>query len=194
MVFLDVDSGGGCDKLVFTGTGSSDLSFTGTLTVGPTILTPTVERIFDLLDWSGLASTPSFGSQYTHTGLLYGNGDESPGLDLADVSGTGFAWDISNFTVDGTIALVAVPEPGRALLALLALACLAGRRVVRQAVNFRPPGLGLKQNEKPWMMDSSRAFCYWSFSERRLPPPAVKQAPFATHRVRLKRQPILVLA
>ncbi|WP_009964726.1 beta strand repeat-containing protein [Verrucomicrobium spinosum] len=128
MVFLDVDSGGGCDKLVFTGTGSSDLSFTGTLTVGPTILTPTVERIFDLLDWSGLASTPSFGSQYTHTGLLYGNGDESPGLDLADVSGTGFAWDISNFTVDGTIALVAVPEPGRALLALLALACLAGRR------------------------------------------------------------------
>lgn len=124
---LGINPGGTSDKLSFTGDGTQTLVFNGNLTVGPTSFTPIAAEVFDLMDWSGLAST-SFNSRFTNTGLLLGNGDEASGLDLPDISGSGFFWDISAFTTDGTIAIVIVPEPSRALLLLAGLLGLFLRR------------------------------------------------------------------
>ena len=55
-------------------------------------------------------------SWYNYTGQLSRNSDEASGFDLPDISGSGYAWDISNFTTNGTIAIVLVPEPSRLLL------------------------------------------------------------------------------
>lgn len=125
---LDIILGGTSDRLTFTGTGGQTLLFNGNLTVGPTTLNPTMAEVFALLDWTGLASSPTFAGRYTYLSLLYGNGDEATGLDLPDIFGSGFAWDISSFTTSGSIAIVAVPEPGRACLILGSLILLAGRR------------------------------------------------------------------
>ena len=125
---LDTILGGTSDRLTFTGTGGQTLLFNGNLTVGPTTLNPTMAEVFALLDWTGLASSPTFAGRYTYLSLLYGNGDEATGLDLPDISGSGFAWDISSFTTSGSIAIVAIPEPGRACLILGGLILLAGRR------------------------------------------------------------------
>lgn len=126
-VILGINPGGTSDLLNFTGTGTSTLLFNGDLTIGPASFTPTATEVFNLLDWSGLASAPTFASRYTSAGLLTGKEDEAAGLDLPDISGSGFFWDISQFTVDGTIALV-VPEPSRALLLLVGLFGLLARR------------------------------------------------------------------
>ncbi|HYF36513.1 MAG TPA: autotransporter-associated beta strand repeat-containing protein [Prosthecobacter sp.] len=127
-VILGINPGGTSDLLSFTGTGSHTLLFHGNLTVGPAVLTPTSEAVFNLLDWAGLSSSPAFASRYSHTGRLFGNGDEAAGLDLPDISGSGYFWDISNFITNGSIALVVVPEPSRALLLLLGFAGLLSRR------------------------------------------------------------------
>ena len=50
---------------------------------------------------------------------LTGNTDEAAGLDLPNISGSGFLWDISQFTTNGSIAIV-VPEPSRAAFLLVA--------------------------------------------------------------------------
>ncbi|MEN3944248.1 PEP-CTERM sorting domain-containing protein [Prosthecobacter sp. SYSU 5D2] len=60
--------------------------------------------------------------------LLNGNGDEAAGLDLPDISGSGFVWDISQFTTNGSIAIVLIPEPSRLLLGALGFAALFLRR------------------------------------------------------------------
>jgi hypothetical protein len=114
-VYLGLNPGGTSDLLNFTGDGSQSLLFNGNLTVGPSSFTPTGPQIFNLLDWASLSST-SFASRFTSTGTLLGNGDEASGLDLPDISGSGYVWDISSFTTNGTIAIIAVPEPSRALL------------------------------------------------------------------------------
>lgn len=126
-VILGINPGGTSDLLNFTGTGTSTLLFNGDLTVGPAGFTPTASEVFNLLDWSGLASAPTFASRYTYAGLLTGNGDEAAGLDLPDISGSGFFWDISQFTTSGSIAIV-VPEPSRALLLLAGLFGWLARR------------------------------------------------------------------
>jgi autotransporter-associated beta strand protein len=118
-VFLGMNPGGTSDLLNFVGTGTNTLLFNGNLTFGPTAFTPTAAEIFNLLDWSGLSATPTFASRYTYTGLLTGNTDEAPGLDLPNISGSGFLWDISQFTTNGSIALV-VPEPSRAAFLFVA--------------------------------------------------------------------------
>ncbi|MFZ4764749.1 MAG: beta strand repeat-containing protein, partial [Roseimicrobium sp.] len=75
--------------------------------------------LWDILDWTSLnAGTFSAGTNLRTSGL--GGGD----LDLPDISSSGSLWDISNFLNNGTIAIVAVPEPSRAVLLLIA-ACLA---------------------------------------------------------------------
>ncbi len=129
---LDLNPGGSSDKLVFTGTGTNTLLFNGNVTVRVDGFSPTGPQVFDLLDWSGLSAAPTFASRFlasSYSGLISGNGDDSLGFDLPNVSGSGYAWDISSFTTNGSIALVAVvPEPSRALLILLSVGGLLLRR------------------------------------------------------------------
>ena len=128
-VSLGVDTSGSADKLIFTGTGTNTLTFNNNLTVGPATMSPIAEAVFDLLDWAGLSSSPTFASHFTFTGLLLGNGDEASGLDLPNVSGSGYAWNIGNFTTNGSIALVAVvPEVSRVLMLCLGFTCSFLRR------------------------------------------------------------------
>ncbi len=130
---LGINPGGTSDLLNIVGTGSNTLLFNGNLTVtAPPAFTPTTTQVFNLLDWSGLTAAPTFASRFNSAGLLLGNGDEAPGLDLPDISGSGYYWDIGNFTMNGTIAII-VPEPSKALLVALALGALAARRQRRRA-------------------------------------------------------------
>ncbi len=130
LTILGINPGGTSDLLSFNGNGSNTLLFNGNLTIGPATLTPISAAVFDLLDWSGLASAPTFASRYSYTGPLFGNGDEAVGLDLPNIFGSGYYWDISNFTTNGSIALIVVPEPSRALLILLGSAGFLTRRRV----------------------------------------------------------------
>lgn len=129
---LGLNAAGMSDLLSFIGTGSTLLSFSGDLIAGPSSLVPTQETTFNLLDWSGLGAAPTFASRYSHVGLLFGNGDEAAGLDLPDVFGSGYGWDISSFTTDGSISLVLVPEPCRCALLALGAGLLLARRPERR--------------------------------------------------------------
>jgi autotransporter-associated beta strand protein len=131
--YLGLAPGGpqNADLINIMGTGTNTFSFNGNLTVGPASLSPTAIETFNLLDWAGLAGagSPSFASRFNFVSLLYGNGDEASGLDLPDVNGSGYAWDISGLTSNGSIALVAViPEPGRMLMLMLGVLGLTLRR------------------------------------------------------------------
>ena len=138
-VVLGINPGGTSDQLKFTGADMT-LSFNGNLTVGPASFTPAQAEVFQLLDWSGLTGTPifSFDSRFTYTGLLTGNGDEATGLNLSNISGSGFLWDISQFTINGSIAIVVVPEPSRALLLMLGLVGLMTRRRGSRSLSSLP--------------------------------------------------------
>ena len=127
-VFLGINPGGTSDLLNIVGTGTNTLLFNGNLTVTAAAFTPSAPAVFNLLDWSGLSSSPTFDSRYNYTGSLFGNGDDSNGFDLPDISGSGYAWDISSFITNGTIAIVLVPEPSRLLLLGLALGLMLARR------------------------------------------------------------------
>ncbi|MBL9183339.1 MAG: autotransporter-associated beta strand repeat-containing protein [Verrucomicrobiaceae bacterium] len=109
-VQLDLTASGTSDRLSFTGTGGQTLIFNGNLTVGPATLTPTAARVYQLLSWTGLATT-TFASRYDFTGYLDGDGDEPAGLDLPDVAASIYTWDISNLENDGSIALIVRPAP-----------------------------------------------------------------------------------
>ncbi|MCF7784866.1 MAG: autotransporter-associated beta strand repeat-containing protein [Prosthecobacter sp.] len=125
---LGIHPGGTSDRLNIVGTGTNILLFNGNLTITADAFTPTAPEVFNLLDWSGLSASPTFASRFNFTGYLTGNGDESSGLDLPDISGSGYSWDISSFTTNGTIAIVLVPEPSRLLLLGLALGLMIVRR------------------------------------------------------------------
>ncbi len=128
-VSLGVDTSGSADQLIFTGTGGNTLTFSGNLAVGPATVTPIAAAVSDLLDWTGLSSSPTFASRFTYVGLLQGNGDEVSGLDLPNVSGGGYPGNTSNFTTNGGIALVsAAPEVSRVLMLYLGLTCSLLRR------------------------------------------------------------------
>lgn len=127
-IILGLNPGGTSDLLNIMGTGSTTFLFNGNLTVTATAFTPTAPAVFNLLDWSGLTSSPTFDSRYSYTGWLYGNGDEASGFDLPDISGSGYSWDISNFTTNGTISVVLVPEPSRWMLLGISLGMLLIRR------------------------------------------------------------------
>lgn len=126
-VILGIHPGGTSDLLNIVGTGTNTLLFNGNLTITADAFTPTAPEVFNLLDWSGLSASPTFASRFTFTGYLTGNGDEASGLDLPDISGSGYFWDISGFKTNGTIAIV-VPEPSRLLLLGLALGFMLVRR------------------------------------------------------------------
>ena len=128
-VVLGISPGTTSDLINFVGTGTNTLLFNGNLAVTAAAFTPTAEEVFNLLDWSGLGSAPTFASRYNHTSLLFGNGDEATGLDLPDIFGTGYGWDLSSFITNGSIALVVVPEPSRLCLLGVFLGLLAARRV-----------------------------------------------------------------
>lgn len=128
LVVLGLNPGGLSDLLTFTGNGLTSLVFNGGLSVTAVSYVPSAPEVFDLLDWTGLAGAPAFASRYDYTGIWFGNGDESAGLDLPDISGSGFAWDISSFMTSGSIAVVAVPEPSRLLMLGAALLMTAWRR------------------------------------------------------------------
>lgn len=129
-LILGINPGGTSDLLSFVGTGTNTLLFNGNLTVTADAFTPTSPEVFNLLDWSGLTSAPTFASHYSDAGTLFGNGDEATGLDLPNIFGTGYGWDISNLITNGSIAIiVVVPEPSRlALLALFSCLWIAKRR------------------------------------------------------------------
>lgn len=128
-VILGIHPGSTSDLLNIVGTGTNTLLFNGNLTVTADAFTPTATEVFNLLDWSGLSSSPAFASRFTFTGYLTGNGDEASGLDLPDISGSGYFWDISGFKTNGTIAIVMiVPEPSRLLLLGLTLGAMLVRR------------------------------------------------------------------
>ncbi len=113
-VILDINPGSTSDKLIFSGTGTNTL-------------TPVSAEAFDLIDWSGLTGSPTFGSQFTTSILRDGSADNGSAWDLPDISGSGYFWDLSLFTTNGTIAIV-VPEPGRCVLLLIGLMTLHLRR------------------------------------------------------------------
>ncbi len=127
-IVLGINPGGTSDLLNFVGTGTNTLLFNGNLTVTSTSFTPIAEETFNLLDWSGLSTSPTFDSRYIYTDRLFGNGDEAAGFDLPDISASGYFWDISNFITQGTISIVLVPEPSRAALMLIAVLAVFLRR------------------------------------------------------------------
>ncbi|MEN3941826.1 autotransporter-associated beta strand repeat-containing protein [Prosthecobacter sp. SYSU 5D2] len=128
-IILDIQAGGTSDLLNFVGTGSTTLTFAGNLTVAADSFVPVQEEIFNLFDWSGLVSAPIFANHYSYSGPLFGNGDEAPGLNLPNIFGSGYAWDITNLTNHGSIALInIIPEPSRALFMAMGVMVLLGRR------------------------------------------------------------------
>ena len=128
---LGLNPGGTGDLLSFNGLSSGTLNFNGDLTVTAPGYMPTSVDVFNLLDWTNI-STTTFASRYSaasYGGYLLGNGDDNLGFDLPDISGSGYAWDISQFTADGTISTISfVPEPSRVMLLILGLAGLVMRR------------------------------------------------------------------
>lgn len=128
-VTLGINASSGVSDLIsFIGTGSTSVVFQSNLNVTADAFVPTATQSFKLLDWSGLTSTPQFAGRFSTTDLLYGNGDEAVGLDLPDVFGSGYGWDLSQFMTTGTLALVLVPEPSRCMLLGLAIMSLGLRR------------------------------------------------------------------
>ncbi len=135
-VILGINPGGAGDLLSFNGLSAGALLFNGNLQVTASSYTPTSVQTFKLLDWTNL-STITFASQYStssYSGYLLGNGDDTQGFDLPDISGSGYGWDISQFTVNGTISTVnLVPEPARMILLFGGLIGIRLRR--RRLVN-----------------------------------------------------------
>ncbi|MEN3940415.1 autotransporter-associated beta strand repeat-containing protein [Prosthecobacter sp. SYSU 5D2] len=129
VIILGLNPGGISDLLSFTGTSETSLLLNGGLTITAPGFTPTAEQTFNLLDWTGLISAPTFASHYSSGGYLYGNGEEATGLDLPDIYGSGYAWDLSQFTTNGSLHLIyVIPEPSRVFLLLVSLGCLINRR------------------------------------------------------------------
>jgi autotransporter-associated beta strand protein len=119
-----------------TSTDADKIAVTGTLTLSPTTAGVTMINVtfantfaeapgqfWDLLDWGTLASgTFSAGTNLRNGGNGGGN------LALPTLT-SGLGWDISNFLVNGQVAIVStVPEPSRVLLLLSGLAALTMRR------------------------------------------------------------------
>lgn len=82
-----------------------------------------IGNIFDLLDWIGAMN----GTFNVGSNLREGNLDTGLQFDLPDLSSIGRAWDVSQFTTNGTI-IVVTPEPGRAMLLLLGMGAMVLRR------------------------------------------------------------------
>lgn len=116
---------------IFSGGSNDSIRVTGNLTQqnsAPIIVesdnwVPELGQSFQLFDWSGI------GNFSTNLGVNYrdGSNDSNTDLDLPDISGSGFFWDISQFASNGIIA-IAVPEPSRGMFVGFALAVMGMRR------------------------------------------------------------------
>lgn len=124
---LGINAGGSSDLLNFNGLSNGTLLFNGSLQVTADSYVPMSAETFNLLDWFNLG-TVTFASHFSTLTPRFGNEDDASGFDLPNISGSGYQWDISQFTTNGTISVVVVPEPGRALLLMLGLSGLALRR------------------------------------------------------------------
>ena len=124
-VYLGLNPGSTSDLLSFGGTTGSTLTFSGNLIIGPSSFTPLGAETFNLLDWAALV-TPDF-SGFAVGANRNGSGDNGSQFDLPDIGGD-WLWDVSSFTTDGTISIIAVPEPSRLLLMLLGMMTLVVRR------------------------------------------------------------------
>ena len=132
---LGINPSGTSDSLNFNGLSAGTLKLNGNLTItAPAGYTPTGPATFDLLDWTNISTKtfdPRFSaSSYTANinNYLFGNGDDNLGFDLPDISGSGYAWDISSFTTDGTISIVLAPEPSRMMLMAVGVIAVCARR------------------------------------------------------------------
>lgn len=112
------------DLINITGALTLDSDSNFVVTNGGT-LTPTIGQSWTLINWTTLLTLNGWSAG---TNLRTGNNlDLNEGnLDLVDITASGLSWDISNFTVNGSIAIV--PEPSRALLLFLGLMALFFRR------------------------------------------------------------------
>ncbi|MEN3939914.1 autotransporter-associated beta strand repeat-containing protein [Prosthecobacter sp. SYSU 5D2] len=115
---------GSHDLLVFNGSAGSTLTFSGGLEVTATDFTPAYGQVYNLLDWSELLNADF--SLFDAGVNRDGSGDDLAQFNLPDISASGFFWDVSRFTLSGTIAII--PEPSRALLVCLGLATTLMRR------------------------------------------------------------------
>ncbi|MGV3662113.1 MAG: beta strand repeat-containing protein [Prosthecobacter sp.] len=119
---------GGNDRLVFTGgatTNKLDLTSLGAQNINVTFAagyTPAAGDVFDLLDWSNLSGTD-------HASAIMGLTTAQLDLPSLTTFDPLWAWDTGLWETQGVVAIVvAVPEPGRALLVLMGAFTLALRR------------------------------------------------------------------
>lgn len=115
------------DLLVFNGTSGSTLTFSGKLVVEDVGFVPAANQLYKLIDWSALV-TADFAGFNVGTNLRDGADDDASQFNLPNISGSGYVWDVSTFTTNGTLSLAAIPEPSRAVLMLGGLMLLATRR------------------------------------------------------------------
>ncbi|OAI56559.1 hypothetical protein AYO49_00735 [Verrucomicrobiaceae bacterium SCGC AG-212-N21] len=118
------------DRLIVTGDLTLNANDRLVVTLDPGY-TPVLGDTWTLLDWTG---------SLTLDGFLIGDprdgaSDSLTNLDLPTLSG-GIGWNISDLATAGalTLTIVSVPEPSRALLFSLFLACVLLRRARPQAV------------------------------------------------------------
>ena len=114
-------SSGDYDQIAVTGTFTQQTG--GQIVVEPGDFVPTSGQSFNLFDWGTLGSlSTNLGSNYRD-----GSDDDATDLNLPNIAGSGFFWDISQFASSGIITLV-VPEPSRGLLLVIAGLALVSRR------------------------------------------------------------------
>ncbi len=115
------------DKILISG--ALTLNVNSNIVVNGDTYTATLGDTFVLLDWNtvldtGTTSVFSIGTN-NRTGANIGN---EGNLDLPDLSTYGLTWQILDFSGSGSLTLVVVPEPARALLLLLGILPLCLRR------------------------------------------------------------------
>jgi len=125
--FLQIEGSSSHDSISIISSGG--LTLDGRLVVSTSLTGMSLDTVFadgatfDLLDWSGVVN----GTFDVGTQLRDGSADTGLQFDLPDISSLSRFWDVSSFLTQGTITVV-VPEPGRAMLLLMALGAMAARR------------------------------------------------------------------
>ena len=115
-IVFELFGNGSNDKIVHVATGGGILDFSA-MTAGSLSVvfaggyTPGLGHTFDVLDWSGIGGLSTSQLSLSTTGF-----DPS------------WIWDMSQFTTNGTLTIVLVPEPGRGAMAMGGFAVWRMRR------------------------------------------------------------------